>query len=188
MKKLKLVAKSSEENGQDQITAQLRYIKEFSLFKYDAEEKREQNMIQQSSQMQTAFSFISAAVFMAIPICVEHRGELSLKFFFISVSFIVAFLVASLVLASLAQWRWKTKTFPDIDEMKSFVINNEEWQKLCIEYHQINQWIEILSTVQKEKARLNDRRVKLILASMICFYTSIATILVCFTIAIVKMI
>lgn len=188
MRKIKLVVKSNKENSQEQITAQLRYIKEFSLFKYDAEEMRERNMIQQSSQMQTAFSFVSAAVFMAIPLCIEHRGELSLKFFFISVSFIVVFLVSSLVLASLAQWRWKTKTFPDIDEMKSFVINNEEWQKLCIEYHQINQWIEMLGTVQKEKARLNDRRVRLIMASMICFYTSVATILVCFTIAIIEMI
>ena len=46
-----------------QITAQYQYIKELATLKYDAEEKREQNLIQQSSQMQTAFSFMTAAVF-----------------------------------------------------------------------------------------------------------------------------
>ena len=44
-----------------QITAQYQYIKELATLKYDAEEKREQNLIQQSSQMQTAFSFMTAA-------------------------------------------------------------------------------------------------------------------------------
>ena len=93
------------------ITSQFRHIKELSELKYEAEEKREQNLIQQSSQMQTVFSFMTAAIFMAVPICIEHRGNLSLEFFLVSVSVIVVFLIASLTLASLAQWRWKTETF-----------------------------------------------------------------------------
>ena len=59
-----------------QITAQYQYIKELATLKYDAEEKREQNLIQQSSQMQTAFSFMTAAVFAATAICIEYRGKL----------------------------------------------------------------------------------------------------------------
>ena len=51
-----------------QITAQYQHIKELATLKYDAEEKREQNLIQQSSQMQTAFSFMTAAVFAATAI------------------------------------------------------------------------------------------------------------------------
>ena len=58
------------------ITSQFRHIKELSELKYEAEEKREQNLIQQSSQMQTVFSFMTAAIFMAVPICIEHRGNL----------------------------------------------------------------------------------------------------------------
>lgn len=64
-----------------QITAQYQYIKELATLKYDAEEKREQNLIQQSSQMQTAFSFMTAAVFAATAICIEYRGKLTLNFF-----------------------------------------------------------------------------------------------------------
>ena len=188
MRKIKIGVKTAKENEDYQITAQLRHIKELSLLKYEAEEKREQDLVQQSSQMQTVFSFVSAALFVAIPICIEHRGELGLKFFFISASFIAAFLIGSLVLASLAQWRWKTKTFPDVAEIKSFILNNDEWEKLCVEYHQINQWINLISTVQKEKAKLNDRRMKLIMASMICFYASIATIVICFMVAIIELI
>lgn len=64
-----------------QITAQYQYIKELATLKYDAEEKREQNLIQQSSQMQTAFSFMTAAVFAATAICIEYRGKADLEFF-----------------------------------------------------------------------------------------------------------
>ena len=87
MKKVKLTLKPKENNPQDLITPQYRHIKELALLKYDAEEKRELNLIQQSSQMQTAFSFMTAAVFMAVPICIEYRGILTLKFFLVSLTF-----------------------------------------------------------------------------------------------------
>lgn len=172
----------------DLITPQYRHIKELSRLKYEAEEQREKNLIQQSSQMQTVFSFMTAALFMATPICIQYRGLLSLEFFFVSISIISFFLVASLVLASVAQWRWKTKTFPDIKTIKQEVIDSNEWEKFCIEYYQIDQWINLIGTVQEEKSKLNDRRVKLILASMVCFYSAICSIVVTFIVAITKMI
>lgn len=172
----------------DLITPQYRHIKELSALKYEAEEKREQNLIQQSSQMQTVFSFMTAAIFMAVPICIEYRGALSLEFFLVSISIIVSFLIASLVLASLAQWRWKTETFPDVLQIKDNVINNPEWQKLTVEYNQIDQWVDIIGKVQGKKAKLNDRRVHLIMASMICFYCSIFSVVVCFMVGIAKII
>lgn len=170
------------------ITSQFRHIKELSELKYEAEEKREQNLIQQSSQMQTVFSFMTAAIFMAVPICIEHRGNLSLEFFLVSVSVIVVFLIASLTLASLAQWRWKTETFPDVKKIKDSVINNPEWKKLTVEYNQIDQLVDIIGKVQEKKAKLNDRRVRLIMASMICFYCSIFSVAVSFIIGIAKII
>lgn len=172
----------------DVITSQYRHIKELSKLKYDAEERREQNLIQQSSQMQTVFSFMTAAIFMAVPICVEYRGTLSLEFFLLSVSIIVIFLIASLVLASIAQWRWKTKTLPDITTIKDEVINSSEWEALTVEYNQIDQWVNIVGEVQAKKATLNDRRVKLIMASMICFYCSILSIVISFIIGIAKIV
>lgn len=178
------ISKSEE----DLITPQYLHIKELSKLKYESEEKREQNLIQQSSQMQTVFSFMTAAIFMAIPVCIEYRGPLSLEFFLISISIIVIFLITSLVLASLAQWRWKTKTFPDVTKIKESVIDSPEWKKFTIEYHQIDQWIDIIGKVQAEKSKLNSRRVSLIMASMICFYCSIISIIISFFIGIINLI
>ena len=180
--------KTDSESVDDLITTQYRYIKELSALKYESEEKREQNLIQQSSQMQTVFSFMTAAIFMAVPICIEYRGALSLEFFLVSISIIVAFLIASLILASLAQWRWKTETFPDVIQIRDSVIDNPEWQKLTVEYNQISQWVDLIAKVQKEKAKLNGRRVWLIMASMICFYCSIFSVVISFIIGIAKII
>ena len=105
-----------------------------------------------------------------------------------ALSVIMIFLTASLVLASLAQWRWKTQTFPDVEEIKRSVLESSDWKKLTIEYYQINQWIDLVAKIQKEKARLNNKRVKLIMASMICLYCSIASILLSFIIAVAKLI
>ena len=185
---VKVPIKPSKQQIEDQkISSQFHYIKELSLMKYDAEEKREQNLIQQSSQMQTAFSFMTAAVFMALPICIEYRGVLSLKFFLVSISIISVFLIASLILASIAQWRWKLESLPDIAVLKDAILNNEEWESLCIEHVQLAQFVDLISKVQDHKARLNDRRVKLIMASMITFYLSVASIIISFAIAIILM-
>lgn len=54
------------DNVEDKVTPQYQHIKELSQLKYETEEKREQSLIQQASQMQTVFSFITAAVFMAV--------------------------------------------------------------------------------------------------------------------------
>ena len=106
--------KSYKNNEEDLCVSQYRYIKELSKLKYEQEIRREQSLIQQASQMQTVFSFMTAAIFMAVSICVENRGKLSLDFFLFCTSVIIIFLIASLVLASLAQWRWKKIAMPNI--------------------------------------------------------------------------
>lgn len=188
IKVIRVPVKKSKIAEQDQmVVAQYRYIKELALMKYDTEEKREQNLIQQSSQMQTAFSFMTAAVFMALPICIEYRGILSLKFFLVSTSIVSIFLIASLIMASLAQWRWKTESLPDISVIKESIVNSTEWESLCTEHVQLAQCVELIGKVQNCKAKINDRRVVLIMASMVCFYLAIASIVLSFIIAIIMM-
>lgn len=180
--------KKETKKKKDFVTPQFRHIKELAQLKYDAEEKREQALIQQSSQMQTGFSFLTAAVFMALPICIEYRGPVPIKLFFVSISIIALMLMGSLVLASLAQWRWKTLTFPDISEIKKSIVNSPEWEKFLIESHRLDQWVGIVETIQSERTRLNNRRVKLIIASMICFYGSLASILISFLVVVMYLI
>ena len=129
------------DNVEDKVTPQYQHIKELSQLKYEAEEKREQSLIQQASQMQTVFSFITAAV-----------------------------------------------SFPDVEVIKKSVLENPEWEKTLCEYNRIDQWINLVAIVQKEKARLNDRRVKLIMTSMICFFCSVITIAISFIVAVSIMI
>lgn len=72
--------------------------------------------------------------------------------------------------------------------IKKSVLENPEWEKTLCEYNRIDQWINLVAIVQKEKARLNDRRVKLIMTSMICFFCSVITIAISFIVAVSIMI
>ena len=173
------------DKGAKQALSQYKYIKRLADVISEAESKKESDLIQQSNQMQTAFSFITGAVFMAAPICIEYRGNLPLEFFMVSVSAITICILVSLVLASVAQWRWKTETFPDIDVLKDAVLDSEDWEVLSTEQGQLAKEVDLMARIQKEKARLNDRRVKLIMASMIFFWMSIGCVVVSFVIAVI---
>ncbi len=164
-----------------EIASQYRYIKELADEKFASEERRETTLIQHSSQMQTAFSFITGAVFMAAPICIDNRGSMPLLFYLVSLSAIIACILLSLILASIAQWRWKTETFPDIDMIRNSVVESEDWEKLTEEQYQLIQHVDLLAKVQKAKARLNDRRVKLIMGSMVFFWISIVCVVISFS-------
>ena len=167
------------------IASQYRYIKELADEKLASEQKREDSLIQQSSQMQTAFSFITGAVFMVVPICIDNRGSVSLMFYIVSLSAITFCILISLILASIVQWRWKTETFPDIEEIKSSVVYSKEWHKLTEEHYQLVQHVELLSKIQREKARLNDLRVKLIMGSMVFFWISISCVAISFIVGMI---
>ena len=78
------------------------FIADFEERIYANEERREDSLIQQAAHMQTAFSFVSAAVFMVAEIVIEHRSNLSLEFLLVSFSVICALLIASLFCATKA--------------------------------------------------------------------------------------
>jgi len=162
------------------------HVKELGILKYEAELKREDSLIQQSSHMQTAFAFMSAAVFMLVPIILEYRGSLSLIFFFLSISSIVLFLLISLVTASAAQFRRKFDDFPDIEEIEKHVEDN--WKSVLDKSQQLKQYVKLLGTVQKSKAKGNDRRVLLIRISMWNFMASLGLVVFWFILAICKII
>ena len=103
------------------------FLSEFAKMKYESEVKREDSIIQQASHMQTAFSFITAALFMVAPIVIENKGSLSLTFFLIAFSSITFALLLSLFLATMAQNRKKNATFPDVCSMRDYVKENESY-------------------------------------------------------------
>lgn len=162
---------------EDKIASQYRYIKELAQLIYEVEEKRERNLIQQASQMQTAFSFMIAAIFMAVPAFVEFFGEQSKAFFYTSAFSILTFLLISLLLAAIAQWRWKSTSFIDIPELKETVLNSPNWEEASLKSYQNAQYVDWIGTVQVSRKKLNERRVYLIMASMICLYISVAILI-----------
>lgn len=162
------------------------YVKELGTLKYEAELRREDSLIQQSSHMQTAFSFMSAAPFMAAPILIDNRGnQLSLNFFFAAFSSIVFFLLASLVAASLAQRRVLRRTFMSIPDIEAFV--SSTYKQTLKRSAQLKQWVQVVGDVQVGLQKVNEKRVMLIRISMGSFLGSIGLIVFWYIVALIKM-
>ena len=172
---------NSGDNGADvdllekQAVSLYRHVKELAQMKYESELRREDSLIQQSSHMQTAFSFITAAVFMAAPILIDNRGDnLSLSFFFAAYSTVTACLLMSLITASLAQRRFLKESFMNIPDIEQFV--SDTYKQTLKESEQLKQWVQVVGDVQVSLEKVNNRRVKLIRISMFSFFVSIAFI------------
>ena len=162
------------------------YVKELGTLKYEAELRREDSLIQQSSHMQTAFSFMSAALFMAAPILIDNRGnQLSLNFFFAAFSSIVFFLLASLVAASLAQRRVLRRNFMSIPDIEAFV--SSTYKQTLKRSAQLKQWVQVVGDVQVGLQKVNEKRVMLIRISMGSFLGSIGLIVFWYIVALIKM-
>jgi len=185
-KSAKIVQRDSQQqydSEQDAIML-LNHIKEIAKLKYESELKREDSLIKQSSQMQTVFSFMTGAIFMALTVIISNRGKLSLEFFLVAISCIMIFLLVSLVTASLAQQRKIQNTFPDVYDLEKFVSDN--WEDTMKESQRLKQWIDLVAKVQIEKSKLNNERVNYIRFSMGSFYGAIISIIFWFIVGIIK--
>ena len=72
-----------QDTQQDIASTLYEYIASFDREIFANEERREDSLIQQATNMQTAFSFVSAAVLMVAPIVIENCKKLPLEFFLI---------------------------------------------------------------------------------------------------------
>ena len=150
------------------------HVKEIAALKYESELRREDSLIQQSSHMQTAFSFMTAAVFMALPVLVDNRDGIHIRFYFWAASTIVASLLVSLLFASLAQRRFKKQTFMNIIDIEKFV--SDTYADTLDKSAQLKQWVQVVGDVQEDLDRTNRKRVQLIQWSMGFFFGSIGLI------------
>ena len=66
---------TATDSQEEQAVSLYLHVQTLSKMTYEAELRREDSLIQQSSHMQTAFSFMTAALFMSAPILIENRGE-----------------------------------------------------------------------------------------------------------------
>ena len=152
--------------------------RELSMLSFEFEEKREQSLISQSSQMLTAFSIISAVLLMLAPILINST-LIPCQYILICLGITLSLLVVSMVIALFVQWRYKYKALPSPISIYSHMIENLEFFKT--EAQRSKSWIETIDLTWQSKHRLNDRRRILITISMIVFFCAIASTLIsCF--------
>jgi hypothetical protein len=150
-------------------------IVSFGRYSLELEEKREQSLINQSSQMITAFSVFSIAIFTLLPVLTTIE-VISIPKLFFCVGLVAFLLVVSLVLALLAQWRYKYSIMQDVDEFDRII--QSELQSYLTQVQFDMQWKEQLSQLHKSLKKKNDYRAKFVKASMIVFFISVATLLI----------
>lgn len=160
------------------------YMATFAKTIYENEERRESSLIQQASQMQTAFSFVIAAVFMVAAIIVENRDPLSLEFLLLCFSTITIALLFSLVTATIAQSRYKRDDFPQVTNMKMKVIS--EFQNFKTEAQRSKYLLDTYEIMHKSYEKTNEKRRKWVVVSMNSFYVALALCVLWFFVGICK--
>ena len=148
----------SEEQEQALSNLRASNVKEFGKFSYDLEEKREQSLINQSVQMITAFSVFTIAIFTILPVLRDIQGLSFYRLLFCT-GLVVIFLLASLILAVLVQWRYKYSTMKSVDEFFRSIYDEREHYKTQEQFD--IQWIEQIKQIHLSKKNLNARRAKL---------------------------
>ena len=155
-----------------------------SRLSYEAEEQREQSLINQSSQMATAFSFISAVILMLFPIITDTYSEVSLRYLTMLGSTILVLLILSLGLALFVQWRFKYQALPCPKEILDHELENAD--NFNTPEQRNKSFAETLDDIWRSKRKNNDFRALLILISMGLFFVALCLLLVsiiCATIA-----
>lgn len=161
------------------------FVLELSQKKYEREIYRETSIIEHAGRLQTAFSFMTAGEFMAAPIIVSYRGELSLEFLLLVFSTITACLLFSLFAAVRAQKREAVRDFPPINDTKNYAEGNSE--KLNSEKQRNIYYTNLLAGVDDDKTLVNDKRLKWIERSTISFYACLALCVFWFVVSLCKM-
>lgn len=163
-----------EESNQETASMMIEEIVEFGKFSYELEEKREQSLIGQSGQMLTAFSVFSAVILMSIPIAIDNLiVPISIILGYSGILF--ALLSSSLLLTIFAQWRFKYRTLIDVGEFYNKV--NEDFFNYRTKPQFKIQWKEQLAEIQLSKKKTNNKRVKLLMVSMVLFIASVLTLI-----------
>lgn len=148
------------------------YMADFAKIIYENEIRREDSLIQQASHMQTAFSFVIAAVFMLVPVVIDYRGIFSFRFVVTAFSSIVAVLLFSLFAATMAQNRVKREDFPSVNALKTKI--TIEYEKFKTDAQRSKYVLDTYEKIHTSYSETNDKRRFWVQVSMISFYLSLA--------------
>ena len=148
------------------------FIREYAILKLDDETKRYESLIRQASNMQAAFSFSTAALFMVATIAVDNKGKMSYEYLLLVFTSITFFLLLSLLCACLAQSRGKLQSFADIHELEHFV--QENYEAYLPKGQREKAMAEQIGEVQFSASEKNNEMANRIKLSMYFFYVAMA--------------
>lgn len=154
--------------------------------KYKSEFEREEAIIQQAATMQTAFSFITAAIFMLLPVVCEYRGKLSFYYIVLVFASIIACLIVSLIFATMALQRREKEALQNIADMNLKIDNYSDL--LLTHEQQALFLVKNLEEVQSSVVVSNEKRVHYLRLSQNTFYLSLALCVIWFFVSIVKIV
>lgn len=155
----------------DEIRKATEYEVHITRLKYENELRREDSLIHQAGNMQSAFSFSTAALFMAMPVMFDYRGVLSFWFIFASASSIAIILLLSLFASTMAQNRREQKVFLDGNAFIEYIENNED--DFDSEEKRNKYLAKTYAVVQESLTKSNTKRVFWVRVSMWIFYLAL---------------
>jgi len=150
-----------------------KFILELSKESYLSEEKREQSILTQASQMVTVFSIMSVFVLGALSFVATNINEIPLNYLLTYSFLVLIMLFGSLVLAILAQWRYNYEALPSPCTILSHISSEIDDYKPMSE--QAKSYCSVIDKVYQSKLKNNNKRAWFIRCAMILFYISLST-------------
>lgn len=164
----------------------LKFAEQVTHNKYQRELEVESGIIAQAGQMQAAFSFVTAAIFMVAPVACEYRGEkISLNLILMIFTVISVAMVCSLVFATLAHQRRKHNEEEDAGNLNNYILENEKW--FNNEKYRVDYLTQTYIELQGSMVKINETRLKWLRMSTYSFYVAIALCCLGFVVYVLNM-
>ena len=161
---------------------------ELSKMVYQIEEKREESFTLQASRMQSAFSFVIAAIAMLIsPIISDNNGSLPFVEIYAMFASIIALLLLSLLFATIAQRRRKRNLLIDPEKLEQEISSkwHSEFDGKAVRAKTLG---KMLLKMVPDYRKNNDRICNWLLWSRVCFYFAMIVSIVWFVVITVQLI
>lgn len=154
--------------------------------KYEDELRRESSLIQQATQIQVVFSFAIAFLYTALPVVLDELNPKWDRLAYAVSGTTSLFLLSSLGCATLAQWRYKMKTFPSFDDIKNELFESDTSKQLYVRSAQEQKLGKTLEQITESLEFTNNKRLRFILIAkilfaiaLVCMFFSTITFIVC---------
>ncbi len=145
-------------------------IKEYAIFAYNEEKRREETIKQQATTMQAAFSFVSASIVMSMPVIFQYANAYQHLYFALVFSSILIGLGVSLVYATVALKLITGEGCSPILEHQAYI----EEQVGMKQEAQLEYWISFYDTLHLSKRKDADERIKYLNRSRMAFILSLS--------------